>query len=726
MFHTAALYSVGAWLSLQVADVLFPGFGIPNAAIQALVWAAVLGFPVALLFGWLFEVGPDGVRRTVPASSDATTPQPLGRRDFLLLLAFAVIALVLAYRAVLEVRRVPTHPAAATAGMSSREGKARLENSIAVLPFANISNDPGNEYFSDGISEEILNALSGFPRLNVIGRTSSFAFKGSDVGVDHISATLGVRHVLQGSVRKVGNQVRISAQLLDEHGRQVWTESFDRELANVFDIQTEIAAAVAATVASQVASRSEVARHPDLDAYDHYLAGRAMLHRRDAYGALAELGKAIEIDPNFAEAHAEWAIARLMGQPARNDLEAAQKAIDRALALQPTLLRARAAEGLWRLQVRPPQPAAAEAALRAVLAQDPNMSDAMLWLHNSLLAQGRRDEALGILQRAARIDPLHPSIARNLAETLAQGGEVDEAIEVLERALESPNPAPGVFDGLWDLNRRMGRLVELNAVAKDQSLRGSLHHYSAALSYGLIGNWTAANYWLERSQRDFPGFGPNVYAPVVVPGWQGRHAEALLRFREVLAVHRLDISEEQEFFQIWYGALLARAGEYAAAIEILQPLVRSDAPLLSQSGPNPQFDGAHALAWSYLQGGATTKAAALLSSLWQQCEADAVDSRNADSDILHHCAETALLRGRTDEALAWLQRAIAAGWREYYLRQNDPYWAAIEDDPRYRALMAQVRKDVDAQHAEIARIDARDDFVAKLDAAMAGRRAADR
>lgn len=726
MFRTAALYIVGAWLSLQVADVLFPGFGIPSAAIQALVWAAVAGFPVALVFGWLFEVGSGGVHRTVAASSDAIAPQPLGRRDFLLLAAFAVIALTLAYRAVQEVRRVPAHPEAATTGMSAREGTGRLENSIAVLPFANISNDPGNEYFCDGISEEILNALAEFPRLNVIGRTSSFAFKDSDVGVDRISATLGVRHVLQGSVRKIGNQVRISAQLLDEHGRQVWTESFDRELANVFDIQTEIAAAVAAKVASQVALRREVARHPDLDAYDHYLAGRAMLHRRDVEGALAELGKAIEIDPNFAEAHAEWAIARLMDEPARRALEAGRKAIDRALELQPTLLRAHVAEGLWKLQVRPPQPAAAEATLRAVLAQDPNMSDAMLWLHNSLMAQGRSDEALGILQRAARIDPLHPSITSNLAEALAQRGEMDEAIAALKRALEPPNPAPRVFSSLVDLYRRLGRLVELNAVAKDQSLRGGLSHYSTALSYGLIGNWAAATDWLERSQRDFPAFGPHVYVPAVVPGWQGRHAEALLQFREVLAVHAIDISEELEFIRIWYGALLARAGEYAAAIETLEPLVRSDAPLLSQTGPNPQFDGAHALAWSYLQGGATTRAEALLSSLWQQCEADASDGHNADSDTLHHCAETALLRGRTDEALAWLERAIAAGWREYHLRQNDPYWAAVEDDPRYRALTAQVRKDVDRQGAEIARIDARDDFVAKLDAAMAARRAAGR
>ncbi len=233
-----------------------------------------------------------------------------------------------------------------------REGVARLENSIAVLPFANISNEPDNEYFCDGISEEILNALSGFRQLNVIGRTSSFAFKGSDVGIDQISAVLGVGHVLQGSVRKAGNQLRISAQLLDETGRQVWTETFDRELANVFEIQSEIAAAVAAKVASQVTSSAAAGRQPDLDAYEHFLAGRALLHRRDIDGALAELQRAIEIDPDFAEAHAEWAIGRLIGDVSGRHLDAARAAIDRALALQPKLLRAQAAQGFLLLQSR--------------------------------------------------------------------------------------------------------------------------------------------------------------------------------------------------------------------------------------------------------------------------------------------------------------------------------------------------------------------------------------
>ena len=271
---------------------------------------------------------------------------------------------------------------------------------------------------------------------------------------------LGVGHVLQGSVRKAGNQLRISAQLLDATGRQVWTETFDRELANVFEIQSEIAAAVAAKVASQVTSSAAASRQPDLDAYEHFLAGRALLHRRDIDGARAELLRAIEIDPDFAEAHAERAISLLLGYVSGRQFDAARAAIDRSLALQPKLLRAQAAQGFLLLQAEPPDLIAAEAILREVLVQDPNMSDALLWLANSLNAQGRDDDALAVLQRAVRIDPLHPSIMANLAQALMSRGKDREAMQILENATRQPEPRYGAFLVLRLMHQRAGRLVE--------------------------------------------------------------------------------------------------------------------------------------------------------------------------------------------------------------------------------------------------------------------------
>lgn len=249
-------------------------------------------------------------------------------------------------------------------------------------------------------------------------------------------------------------------------------------------------------------------------------------------------------------------------------------------------------------------------------------------------------------------------------------------------------------------------------------MRGSLSHYLTARSYGLLGDGRAAQYWLDREIRDFPERSWNPYLSAELPSWQGRHGEALQRFRAALAANKIDMSGEEGYIQLWYGALLARAGEYAAAIGQLEPLVDQAA---SQSELDPQLDPQHALAWSYLRTGATAKATALLSIQWQQCQLEAADAVPRGSAFLHYCAETALLSGDVDEALAWLERAVAAGWRDYYLRQSDPYWAAVEDDPRFRAQMEIVRKDIDRQRAEVQRIDAAEDFVAKVDAAMAAR-----
>lgn len=721
MFRTAALYVVGAWGALQAAALSFPGFGIPDAAIRAAIWAAVLGFPVAVVFGWLFEVSPSGIRRTPPVDADAAAePRPLTRRDHALLAAIALIALAVLYQAVTNVRDTPvTH--ASVESSSASETIEKLPNSIAVLPFANISNDPDNEYFCDGISEEILNALSGVRELNVIGRTSSFAFRNRDVSVDRISATLGVRYLLQGSVRKAGRQLRISAQLLDERGRQLWTETFDRELANIFDIQEEVAEAVATTVAARMVSRPAGLGHPDLEAYDHFLTGRDWLHRRDVVPALQELGRAIELDPTFAEAHAEWAIARLIGDPGMEELDQARAAIDRALELKPNLLRAQAARGLLLLSADPPDAAGAEAVLRGVLDQDPNMSDALLWLSSALAQQNRPDDARPILERAVRVDPLHPSIVQNLAQSLLDRGETDQALRLLHRLIERSDLGYITYFGVSEIYRQTGRLVELHSMGRSLARRRTGLYYPLAVSYAMVGNWQAADDWLRRDLRDFPGRPYQVFVTALVPAWRGQPEEATQIFKAVLTQREIDIAQQSPFVQQTYGAILARAGQYPEAIEVLEPLVGAELSLLVPR-PTPQLDGAHALAWSYLHTGARAKGEALLSKLWTLCQVELRAVPSPDSDLLHYCAETALLRGDRDPALDLFERAVAAGWREYYLREHDPYWASVQNDARYRALMARVKADVDRQAVESARADATEDLAAEVDAAAPGRR----
>ena len=628
---------------------------------------------------------------------------------------------MLVYRATLDVRETPRDGTAADAVDTARKGAARLENSIAVLPFANISNDPDNEYFCDGISEEILNQLAGIRELNVIGRTSSFAFKGSDFGIERISAVLGVRYVLQGSVRKQGDQLRISAQLLDGGGRQVWSESFDRQLRNIFDIQAEIAGAVAKTVAAQVAPQPDAGHQPVLAAYDHYLAGRAMLHGRDSLGAAKELQRAVELDPKFAEAHAELAISTMIVPEGRDLQDRARESIDRALELKPRLLRARAAQGLWLLSQTPSDPTGAERALREVLAQDPNMSDALLWLSSSLREQGRDDEGRAILDRAALIDPLHPSIVASLADRLREAGELDRAMRLLERQLEQPRPGFMVYGTLAGIYQASGRLVEVNALAKREALSVARQTYfPLVLSYALLGDYAWADAWLTRSLHEFPdSLDPRIMV-IGMQTAQGRYENVGRQMRELFGDLRAPPPGTRGYLQLISGALLARAGEYGAAIAFLEPLVDPGSPAETHTDDFWR-NGLHALAWAYRHTGADDKAARLLESAAQWCDDERAAGGLRDGLALHRCAETELLRGNTDRALAEFERAVAAGWREYYHRQNDPYWAVVQDRPAYRVLIEKVKADIDRQRAEVQRIDAREDFVAKLDAALAAR-----
>jgi len=717
VLRTGALYVVGAWLILQVADVSFPGFGIPDAAIGALIWALVIGFPIALVFGWFFDIGPTGIRRTAPLDGEGNERAPgLTRTDYLILGAFVAVAGGLLYKAAIDVLQAPAEPGRLVAEESEVARLPKLENSLAVLAFANLSSDPENEYFCDGVSEEILNQLALVQSINVIGRTSSFAFKGSEFGIARISQLLGVRYVLQGSVRKSGDQLRIAAQLLDERGLQIWAHTFDQKLRDVFEIQSEIASAVTRAVASELGSRPVATHVPDIEAYEHFLAGRELLHRRDSRAAGIELRRAIAIDPEYAEAHAELAISLSVGL--YTDYSLAREHIDRALELQPELLRARAALGLWLQATNPPDYTEAERILRQVRAQEPNSSDALLWLSGVLADQGRDDEADEILAHARRIDPFHPSITVGVAQSLLEQGRTEQATVILQHALEQPRPPYWIYTALRDVFRATGRLVELNEVSKRQvlELQGP-HYFSIALSYGLVEDWDRANYWFERSRRDHPEALPSHFAPVSLPTWKGQFDLAIARFEEALQSRPGGLSELNPSFAAWLGALHAKAGDYAAAIDLLAPLV-SPATAASQADVT-SLDPVRALAWSYLHTGRDADAVPLLESWRKVCrEWQSEDALNL-STRFYACAETAVLGGESDQALSWLEQAVDAGWRELHILETDPYWTTLHENPRFRRLRTLVRADVERQRAEIERLDARDDFVAKLDEAIA-------
>ena len=386
VIRMAGLYLVGAWLLVQIASTLFPAFGVPGWALRALVVVLVLGFVPTLVFAWVFELTPDGLKRDAEVSHDESiAPQTAKRMDRMII---AVLLLALVYfgfdRLVLAPRRDAALVASTTQAVTLKAAaQARPtvgRNSIAVLPFVNMSGEAANEYFSDGISEEILNVLAGTPELQVAARTSSFAFKGKTMEVPAIAEQLKVRMVLEGSVRKQGDKVRITAQLIDaQTGFHVWSQTYDRKLEDIFVIQDEIARAIGDELKVKITAVAEPGQRAgtprNVAAYDLYLRGMALWHTRTEEGifeAVSLFEKAAVMDPRLAQAYAGLALAYTV-LPAYSD------------QLSP-------AEGLSR---------STEAALHA-LALDPSMPEPYAALANTATSHLQRATAVALLRRRWR------------------------------------------------------------------------------------------------------------------------------------------------------------------------------------------------------------------------------------------------------------------------------------------------------------------------------------
>ncbi len=318
--------------------------------------------------------------------------------------------------------------------------------SIAVLPFVNMCSDPEQEYFSDGISEEILNALARVKGLKVAGRTSSFEFKGQNKDLRKIGETLGVENILEGSVRKSGNTVRITAQLIQaKDGFHLWSDTYDRELDNVFAIQDEIAAAILEQLKATLIGddkASLAADRTNSEAYDYYLlAKQHMNERKEAplQSAVALLDKAIALDPNYAPAYAQRAVATMLlsdhnygSIPREQALEQARLYIDKSLSLDPDLAEANAALGLYH-STRPGESALAVQALQKALAVNPNLVDASNWLTGALGNLGRWTEALSTFQGMVERDPFYRPGISGLVNLYNFTGKTPESWAFLDR-----------------------------------------------------------------------------------------------------------------------------------------------------------------------------------------------------------------------------------------------------------------------------------------------------
>jgi len=450
VFRAAAAYVAVAWLTIQVAETTFPAFDFGDRALRLLILALAVGFVPAVALAWAFELTPEGLKRERDLDRDG----PLSRRTNRLLdrVIVLLLALGLTYFAVDKFFLSPAREQARVEqavqqGRSEALAEALSEKSIVVLPFANLSSDAEQTYFSDGVTEEILNLLTDVDGLRVISRTSAFSFKGTQASLPEIAQKLGVGYVVEGSVRTAGDRVRVTAQLIDVAAdQQLWSETYERQLVDVFDIQTDVAGQVARVlkIALGAEELTSIGRAPtsNLEAWQRFLKARYLLRNRTTVGdlqeALALVDAAIQLDPAFARAHSLRAMILLLRpvwEGANSDFEMqraggataaeierlevdwseAMRETEIALQLDPRLGEPHAVRALH-AQARN-RYAEASRSFRWALGRAPSNPDIRNWYGSFLLETGHVQAALAEKVRAAELDPLSPIIAWQLAYT---------------------------------------------------------------------------------------------------------------------------------------------------------------------------------------------------------------------------------------------------------------------------------------------------------------------
>jgi TolB-like protein/Flp pilus assembly protein TadD len=437
VYKVAVAYGVVAWLLMQVASQIFPFFDIPNWVVRVVVLILIVGFPVALIIAWAFEVTPEGIKRTEAA--DAAGQRSRGGTWIYVVLISAALSVGLFF--------VGRYTAGHGTSRVSEVTTASPQKSIAVLPLVNESGDPKDEYFSDGLSEELIAALAQISGLKVIGRSSSFRFKDRKEAPKTIGEKLGVSTLLDGTVRKQGDRVRIVAALVNAtDGIQLWTQTFDRELKDIFAVQEEIARAVAESLkvtllGSQDRPEQRGARS-NVEAHNAYLQGHFLFQRRnleDYRKAVGYFDQAIRLDPDYALAYTErseaWTfIGDLTGQhePAWSN---ARSDAEKAVAIAPSLAEARAALGWVRFFIDW-KFAEGLSELKRAIELSPANPTANDLLARAILYLGRLDEAERQARQAVELDPLSVTAQGTLARVLFNAGKLDEADAAARKAAE--------------------------------------------------------------------------------------------------------------------------------------------------------------------------------------------------------------------------------------------------------------------------------------------------
>ena len=726
VFRVCAAYIVFAWLIIQVAETIFPLFGFDDGPARLVVIVLAIGFVPVLVFSWAFELTPQGLKRDNEVDPELSITPHTGKKLDRMILVMLVFAL--AYFAfdkfILDPRRVVDLTESATrAGAEQAREEARLgmfnDKSIAVLPFVNRSENKQDEYFTDGMHDELLTRLSRIGALKVISRTSVMRYRDTEKTIPEIARELSVATILEGCVQRSGDQVRINVQLIDAHtDEHLWAEIYDRELTaeNLFAIQseisTEIANALQATLSPEEESRVYDLPTSSMEAYNYYLRGRQLMASRrkvDLETAYSEFEQAADIDPNFALAWVGVAdVGHLLFEIGVFDRfehpEMHKQAIEKALAINDQLGEAYASLAFYYGDLR--ERAKQETAMLKAIELNPNYAQAYHWYANIQTGPDRDEKRLQLLYKAAQLDPLSSIVQINIASALNRLGRGEEARQQLQQLSQMDPDFASTYDMLGNIDASNGQLAKAvqwyrKAMQLDPGNGRTME--SAAMTFLALGDYKAVadiredmdehlgSDSLQIAITDFNVFvaqakwqdviglldelPPQAHAlPIVSWGY----ANAYMFSRDFQKAHEYVLKDkpyiadrelwQQEFtnkerYQCEYAGILIEAGDKALGQDLLRLFIRNFETLAS--GEKPGLGKSRELISCYLVDGSFDKAL------------DILDQETANGRLIN----------------------------DWFFWDKIPWWKQLEDNPRYIALLTRIEAMLAEQRALLKQMD---------------------
>ena len=702
VLRTVGAYAVAVFVLLQLMDAAVEPLLLPDWLPTIVVLVAILGFPLVFMLAWVFDVGPDGIRRTQPAGL-------LSGGQSAVLFSFMLIAMGgLAYGFYgYYANKFDAQPE-----LLSEDSRtfAAPENSIAVLPFADLSEQGDQAYLGDGVSEEILNLLAQVDGLNVAARTSSFAFRDRAEDIREIGRLLNVRTVLEGSVRTSGDRIRLTAQLINvEDGFHIWSKYYDSEMTDIFVIQDEVASNIATALVDSfegldIKSESQT---DSLAAAQAYRTGRLHWWRRtpeELQKAIALFANALEYDARFAPAYAAladtWLLLSQYGNITTVKATAkAQAMIEKALAIDPESAEAFAALGLARWQIG--QMDAAESALRHSADLNEDYIPAQLWLAGVLGQQGRYPEESLVLERAMVRDPLNELLLVNYTGNLSVRGDWQRGRDMMAELLALRPDSTILLRFMAKLEMYNGNLVEgwkLANRAYQLQPDNPEDIASLARTWVLLGEVDEAERLLIEGMESTPNHAnlKSTYWMLLMVSKRFEEAERIVHeMRKEYGDEAPDMVKRRFDFQLGMLAIIRR--DYAAARELLTRAISEE--------ENPAWSGDEIMILTLAslaldQTGKPDDAASLLNDaqrLIRKARLNGVD----DPNIYYSEGIVLTLQNEPDAALQKLQQAYDKGFRESWVLEVDGRLDPLRERPEFQLFKGQIEDDVTRALTEI-------------------------